>query len=451
MGQEEEIRRRQEEIAKELMQSDISVPSVDDVMVCQAREGQVFVGRKPHYPETVLDSSIVHVQQLNTSDWSSSDAESINPNSTSKDTGLRKSLSTASAKNTYMGANENYDSSSPFVTVNESIEIIEPTEEEVWSGSSSEEDTMEEELYECKVEVKQQNTMVPTSVRTIESVVDVPGWAPVTPYLNMSKNLPTTTAEEISAIFSEAKNSNNMQYITAGVITSPESVLTSTNMITTPDSSICLQSQMSMLEDHELSSSWPGSPIPPVPPPPKDSQDLMSEQFQTVQPDVPPRDDSFAITAVYSSGGTTTKSEKTIDTQATKRRSLIEIDNMLVPRSAGNDPQLSPRLGGPGSAFKPYASSENLYDPSLFPAQRPPLTNGNHGTSEKSSKRYSTSSLKPPRISESDEDFFKPKASPKAQRAPIQISTTDTEPEMKEFNLGPIGSDKKKKQKPVYS
>merc|ERR1712123_218265 len=143
--QEEEIRRRQEEIAKELMQSDISVPSVDDVMVCQAREGQVFVGRKPHYPETVLDSSIVHVQQLNTSDWSSSDAESINPNSVSKDTALRKSLSTASAKNTYMGANENYDSSSPFVTVNESIEIIEPTEEEVWSGSSSEEDTMEEE------------------------------------------------------------------------------------------------------------------------------------------------------------------------------------------------------------------------------------------------------------------------------------------------------------------
>ena len=96
--QEEEIRRRQEEIAKELMQSDITVPSVDDVMVCQAREGQVFVGRKPHYPETVLDSSIVHVQQLNTSDWSSSDAESINPNSVSKDTALRKSLSTASAK-----------------------------------------------------------------------------------------------------------------------------------------------------------------------------------------------------------------------------------------------------------------------------------------------------------------------------------------------------------------
>ena len=32
-------------------------------------------------------------------------------------------------------------------------------EEGQWSGSSDE-DTMEEELYECKVEVKQQNTLV---------------------------------------------------------------------------------------------------------------------------------------------------------------------------------------------------------------------------------------------------------------------------------------------------
>ena len=75
--QEEEIRRRQEEIAKELMASDMSVSSVDEVMVCQAREGQVFVGKKPHYLETVLDSNVVDVQQLNTSDWSSSDAESM--------------------------------------------------------------------------------------------------------------------------------------------------------------------------------------------------------------------------------------------------------------------------------------------------------------------------------------------------------------------------------------
>ena len=59
------------------MASDMSVSSVDEVMVCQAREGQVFVGKKPHYLETVLDSNVVDVQQLNTSDWSSSDAESM--------------------------------------------------------------------------------------------------------------------------------------------------------------------------------------------------------------------------------------------------------------------------------------------------------------------------------------------------------------------------------------
>ena len=35
-------------------------------------------------------------------------------------------------------------------------------EEGQWSGSSDE-DTMEEELYECKVEVKQQNTLVSSS------------------------------------------------------------------------------------------------------------------------------------------------------------------------------------------------------------------------------------------------------------------------------------------------
>ena len=54
---------------------------------------------------------------------------------------------------------------------------------------------------------------------------------------------------------------------------------------------------------------------------------------------------------------------------------------------------------------------------------------------------------------ESDEDFFRPKPTRQQQlRAPI-MSTTDTEPEMKEFNLGPIGGDKKGKkyQKAFYS
>jgi hypothetical protein len=198
--QEEEIRRRQEEIAKELMASDMSVSSVDEVMVCQAREGQVFVGKKPHYLETMLDSTVVDVQQLNTSDWSSSDAESMQ----------KESIGGGS----YKPAGENYDP--PFLAEGEGQECEVLGEEEgQWSGSSDE-DTMEEELYECKVEVKQQNTMVPTSVRTIESVIDVPGWAPVTPYLNMANSVPTSQ-EELKAILSEAKTNANMQYITAGV------------------------------------------------------------------------------------------------------------------------------------------------------------------------------------------------------------------------------------------
>merc|ERR1719474_2502324 len=122
---------------------------------------------------------------------------------------------------TYMEANENYDSN-PFKILTSTED--EATKNEDLTGSSEEEDTMEEELYECKVEVKQQNTHVPTSVRTIETVIDVPGWAPVTPYLNVSKQ------EEISAIFSESKS--GMHYKTSGIVTSPESVMTSTNLIT---------------------------------------------------------------------------------------------------------------------------------------------------------------------------------------------------------------------------
>lgn len=232
--------------------------------------------------------------------------------------------------------------------------------------------------------------------------------------------------EELKAILSEAKKNHNMQYITAGVITSPESVMTSTRMITTPESSVSLQSQMSMTEQlanlSDISSSWPCSPValdgPPVPPPPKESQDLMAEPFQTVQPDVPQRDDSFAVTAIYSSGATGTPKSDSLDTQASKRRSLIEVDTLLVPKTADHDPQLSPRLGGPGSAFKPYASSENLFDPNLFPSHRPPISNGgqqNNGNGDRSSKRFSQSSMKPPKIEESDEDLFKPRVQPRPQ------------------------------------
>ena len=102
---------------------------------------------------------------------------------------------------------------------------------------------MEEELYECKVEVKTRDTTVPTSVRTIESVVDVPGWAPITPYLNVSKKISVTSSEEVTSILQQGGH-----IVTAGVVTSPESVMSSTNLITTPDSSISLQSQLSTAE-----------------------------------------------------------------------------------------------------------------------------------------------------------------------------------------------------------
>ena len=53
-----------------------------------------------------------------------------------------------------------------------------------------------------------------------------------------------------------------------------------------------------------------------------------------------------------------------------KRIAVTGKDTLAVPgatTAAGNgDGSRSPRIGGPGSAFKPYASSENLFDPSNF-------------------------------------------------------------------------------------
>ena len=462
--QEEEIRRRQEEIAKELM--------------CGAAAGlnegpgkssgnQAYVGRKPFYKESVLDSSIVNVQQLNTSDWSSSDAESFMPVSALN-----------AATSTYKGANENYDES-PFVL--QSVEESQQHQQQGTEGGTSEdEDTMEEEedCYECKVEVKQQNTQVPTSVRTIETVIDVPGWAPITPYLNVSRHMPTTTTHE------DLPHSGLSYKIVSGVVTSPESILTSANLITTPDSSISLQSQISINDDHSMeSSSCPVSPLPPaLPPQPSELSELKrlstDGNFQTVQPEVPPRDDSFAVTAVYSNvvAANPTRVIAPVISQGAgsknqQRKSLIEMDHITVPKVGASavihDPQSSPRLGGPGSAFRPYASSENLFDPNLAATlmaakpPQPPVSSNGHLTGTARSedkvaitKRHSTSSIRPHQIAESDEDFFLPRVRQPhhQQRAPI-MSTTDTEPEMKEFNLAPIGSEKKgkKHQKIFYS
>ena len=59
------------------------------------------------------------------------------------------------------------------------VEIV--LEEE---DSDSEETLDEEDYYETKVEVQQNPTSVPTSVRTIETKIDTPAWAPIAPYLS---------------------------------------------------------------------------------------------------------------------------------------------------------------------------------------------------------------------------------------------------------------------------
>lgn len=60
----------------------------------------------------------------------------------------------------YKHLGDNVDVLSPFLQEGEGQECeVQDQEEGPWTGSSDE-DTVEEELYECKVEVKQQNTAV---------------------------------------------------------------------------------------------------------------------------------------------------------------------------------------------------------------------------------------------------------------------------------------------------
>ena len=63
-------------------------------------------------------------------------------------------------------------------------------------------------------------------------------------------------------------NKTIFQYKSGGIVTSPESVMTTTNMVTTPDSSVSLHSQLSN-PDMDILSSCPASPLPPVPPLPQ--------------------------------------------------------------------------------------------------------------------------------------------------------------------------------------
>ena len=278
-------------------------------------------------------------------------------------------------------------------------------EEEDWSGSGSGSETIDEEVdYECKVEVKQPQIFAPTSVRSIESTIGNAPWAQVTPYLTYSESQSVKAQEEVTAIFSQS-----VSFTRPGVVTSPESMRTSTNLLTTPDNSLSLQSQLSV-EPRSLSSSCANSPPAPVPPLPLDeSSDALSPV-----PGKPPK---------------------------------LETSNSKESKKS-NGPK-SPRIGGPGSAFKPYASSDNLFDPGNLPrrsntessipntTKNYPLQNGNTLDS-----RFFMKGKVPPMHGKVRE-LKKPVHPP--------FSTTDTEPEMKECNLSIMDTRKKGKKVPVYS
>ena len=402
--QEEAIKKRQEQISKELLSAKMMQARGDHLVM--SLEDQMFLSSNPG--QTTDASTIMSSIQNLSSD-------------------INNSLENNNLAQNIIKDNTNQ----------EEIMIVEENEEDEegnWSGSGSGSETISEENeYECKVEVKQSSNnfaqhpvankpSAAAATKPIEShnhnMDDTP-WAPVTPYLTFSEKQTVQAQEEISAIFSQSKS-----FTRPGVITSPESMRTSTNLITTPESS--LQSQISF-EPRSFSSSCTNSPLPHVPQLPMDDP---------VTPKVPTRMDSLN----FSPGATDTA------------RSSLEVPQIL---EGANGPR-SPRIGGPGSAFKPYASNENLFDSSNFPAmksatessigsnyqpkQNYPLSNGN-GTDS----RYFMRGGKGPMHGKVRELRRQPLKQP--------FSTTDTEPEMKECNLSAMDSRRKGKQNkaPVYS
>ena len=94
---------------------------------------------------------------------------------------------------------------------------------------------------------------------------------------------------------------------------------------------------------------------------------LYSFDFFRTMPTLLFRDDSFAVTAAVSSSSSNVPD---LSNNNNNRRSLIDsakAEDLLL-----TDSLLSPQIGGPGSAFKPYASSENLFDASAFLPSRSP-------------------------------------------------------------------------------
>lgn len=414
--QEEAIRRRQEEISKELM-GDLTSSS-GEITVCQALEGQVYPG-----PSGVKSMFKLRVGQVGChSDSPQKDLLGV------EGLVVSSKASTSPPPLQYIPADNS-------ILSNDDQLGGEDGEEFCYSGSESDEDTLDEDgYYESKVEVKQNSTSVPTSVRTIETKIDNPPWAPVTPYLQQIPH----AQEEISAIFSHCKSS---QFTKAGVVTSPESMRTSTNLITTPESSISMHSLISHNDPRSRPSSYSPPPLPPLP-----TDEIQTDLFLPVKPDVPPRDHSFAV---YSANSENPPVIAVSEATAAKR-DLLDVSTTYTNSVS----QLSPRLGGPGSAFKPYASSENLFDPNttrsvqdlppMPPTQNYPLRNGELGDSRH--KVYNGSR----------DDFRGGPIHGKVRelrRQPVKapFSTTDTEPEMRECNLSLLDTKKKGKKQIVYS
>ncbi|XP_040579626.1 uncharacterized protein [Lepeophtheirus salmonis] len=268
------------------------------------------------------------------------------------------------------------------------------------------EDSEEEEFYESTVEVMQKSTTVPTSVRTVGLAnTDHKPWAHITPYLSTYENSRSGNMNQTppSEMFMDEKT-----YVKSGVITSPESLRTSSTLITTPD-----ESSLQLSLDGSCISTPPL--VPPLP---------LDDVFIPVQPEIPPRVSSYDIVASSVSD--------IILQESSPRRNLIDTNVNVVHTKATNNYKLSPKIGGPGSAFKPYSSSENLHDPSLF---SPIVCNASYESN--------TNLLLPPTYpsggmmitKKHPVVYNKVKELRKPIRAPF--STTDTEPEMKECHFPP--------------
>ena len=472
--QEEAIKKRQEQICKELMGEIVDETDKADTSIVgnqiaatqsNLHQGATQLTRDDKKLENTCDlyRPIPTKSVLSPDEYGFGNTTNTSTDAQRNDNGTSTTTSTASVaphavsndqSNTIMGKEYGIENN-----VEGSNEMCEGEEEEVWSGSGSgsEDDTLDEDgYYESKVEVKQSHTSVPTTVRTIETKIDNPPWAPITPYLTYSEKQNVQTQEEVSAIFSQSKTKPHYP----GVVTSPESLRTSTNLITTPESSISQQSQISHTPLSQTSSG-PGSSPPPIPPLPQDEINLndgASENFYPLQPEVPPRDDSFKVTAVYTSGSENAVYHTAGMTEKPKQN-LLEVPSQVFTNEGSASPQ-SPRIGGPGSAFKPYASNENLFDPANLPRklsdegskselssdphQNYPLQNGN--SAKTSNSRYFMRN-------QNGKEEFKPPLHGKVRdlrKATIKpFSTTDTEPEMRECNL--VMPKKGKQKVPVYS